>query len=107
MSTFIQITENPKIILSRIELMKLDYAVEEQEGRIHRMGLMMNIEWKCHGLLLLMLFAILLFNHCLIVILTHINCILYPMACVADGNHGVDLQRMVKGYDRLYDVRIL
>ena len=49
MSTLIQITENTKIILSRIELMKLDYAVEEQEGRIHRMGLMMmmNIECKC------------------------------------------------------------
>ena len=62
--------------------------------------------WK-HGLLLLMLSAILLFNHRLLVILTHINCILYPMACVADGNHGVDLQRTVKGYDRLYDVRIL
>ena len=47
MSTFIQIADNPKIILSRIELMKLDYVVEEQEGRIQRMGLMMNIEWKC------------------------------------------------------------
>ena len=46
--------------------------------------------WK-HGLLLLMLSAILLFNHRLLVILTHINCILYPMACVAHGNHGADL----------------
>ena len=44
MSTFIQISENTKILLSTLELMKLDYAVEEQEGRIHRMGLMMNME---------------------------------------------------------------
>ena len=92
MSTFGQIGDNTKRILSTLELMELDYAVEEQEGRIHRMGLMMmNIEWKCHGLLLLMLFAILLFKHCLLVILTHINCILYPMASVSHGNHGADL----------------
>ena len=48
MSTFNQIRDNTKRILSTLELMKLDYAVEEQEGRIHRMEIMMmNIEWKC------------------------------------------------------------
>ena len=46
-STLTQIADKAKLIRSTIELRKLDYAVEEQKGGIHKMGLMMmNIEWK-------------------------------------------------------------